>query len=96
MTAMTHVDASAALSTLAAIERSAQTIGEDTAALLGGLQSALHSVLKPRTPTPRPTSRHTLLCAVACLLTASLHAAVGTELGGLHDSVPKLGRKYCI
>ena len=44
MTAMTQADATAALTALAAVERSAQAIGQDTAALVGGLQSALHSV----------------------------------------------------
>ena len=62
-TAITQVvDASAALATLQQIERNAQTIGNDTASLLGGLQSALQSVSRtPLQPSRRVSPGHSIL-----------------------------------
>ena len=72
------VDASAALATLQQIERNAQTIGNDAAGLLGGLQSALQSVRRgPLHPgEPGLIGHESLLYSCspcACLLARPRH-----------------------
>jgi predicted hotdog family 3-hydroxylacyl-ACP dehydratase len=71
------VDASAALATLQQIERNAQTIGNDAAGLLGGLQSALQSVRRgPLHPGERGLIGHESLLDLA----PACSPALGTVL----------------